>query len=309
MKIFITGSTGFIGRHVVKLLSQRHHDLMMLIRNRECDLGEFEDSDRMRFIIGDLSNIDEWKQPLREFAPDVTLHLAWEGLPDYGAEVCRRNCKYGEELFAVVAQAGCRCILSAGSCWEYKRRQGELAEAAEIEVDKTFPAAKNALRLAGEAISKEYGMKFYWPRIFYAYGPGQRKASLIPYIISSLGDGVVPEIRNLNNKHDFVYVDDVAKAIVMMIEKQPDKIIYNIGSGYSVSVRNIISIVRKVKVMGIQSEFYDDSRESSGEMSDDFWADISRARDELGWSPMYSISDGVKEVIRYYTRCKAMEVK
>ena len=156
MKIFVTGSTGFIGRRVWRLLAQRRHDLMMLIRNKERGFDEFEDNGQMRFIIGDLSNIDGLKPPLREFVPDVTLHLAWEGLPDYGADLCRRNFKYGEELFAVVARAGCKCIVSAGSCWEYKRREGELAEAAEIEIGQTFPAAKNDLRLAGEAISKEY---------------------------------------------------------------------------------------------------------------------------------------------------------
>lgn len=280
---------------------------MMLIRNKECDSDEFEDNDQIRFIIGDLSNIDEWKRSLREFAPDVTLHLAWEGLPDYGDEVCRRNFKYGEKLFAVAAQGGCRCILSAGSCWEYKRRQGELAEVAEIEVGKTFPAAKNDLRLAGEAISKEYGMKFYWPRIFYAYGPGQRKTSLIPYIISSLQDGVVPEIRNLNDKHDFVYVDDVAKAIVMIIEKQPDKMVYNIGSGHSTSVRDVVSIVSEImRCQHLYSQMNDMLLQQAG---DDFWADISRAKDDLGWSPMYSISDGVKEVVRYYARFKTVEVK
>ena len=280
---------------------------MLLTRSKEHGFDEFEDNDQVRFIIGDLSNIDGWKRPLREFAPDVTLHLAWEGLPDYSADICGRNFKYAEELFAAVAQGGCRCIISAGSCWEYKRRQGVLAEAAEIEVGKTFPAAKNDLRLAGEAISKEYGMKFYWPRIFYAYGPGQRKTSLIPYIISALGDGVVPEIRNLNNKHDFVYVNDVAKAIVMIIEKQPDKMIYNIGSGHSTSVREVVSIVSEImRCQHLYSQMNDIPLQQAG---DDFWADISDIRNDLGWCPTYSLLDGVGEVVRYYLRCETMEVK
>ena len=301
MKIFVTGGTGFIGRVAVGLLEGRGHELLLLVRDAGRAVDVLGESFAGEFVEGDLSSVGSWKSKLGEWGADAVLHLAWEGLPDYSKEVCERNVKYGRELFLAAAQAGCKCILATGSCWEYKGRQGVLDEESELDLSGAFGACKNSLRLSGEEICREYGVRFYWPRLFYVYGPEQRKTSLIPYIISSLHDEFVPEIRNLNNKHDFVYVDDVAKAIVMIIEKQPDKMVYNIGSGYSTSVRDVVSIVSEImQCQQLYSQMNDMLLQQAGE---DFWADISRARDDLAWSPAYSMRDGIQALLAF--SCKA----
>ena len=304
MKIFVTGGTGFIGRHVVEQLAERQHELMLLVRNERDASDRFAGEKQIKFISGDLSEIGEFKGLLRDFEPDVTLHLAWEGLPDYGVETCLRNLRYGQDLFATAAQIGCKCIVSTGSCWEYRKAFGRLNEDSEIESSKVFPAVKNLLRLAAQVISKEYGIKFYWPRIFFVYGPGQRSSSLIPQIIRSFRDGLAPEIRNPNNKNDFVYVKDVADAIVRIIEEQPEKSIYNIGSGCSTSVYEIVSVVSAM--MGCRFELSDVQGVRSADVCDDFYADIASIRHDLEWSPKYSLLDGIKGTVGYYAGCKEM---
>ena len=294
MKIFITGAAGFIGHHVVELLAAKHHDLMLLVRNKTKYLEDYGRKKQIKFIIGDLLNIEKLKESICKFKPDAVLHLAWEGLPDYSVQICSQNLKYTVDLFTIAAESGCEAIISTGSCWEYKKKAGSVKENSACETTKIFSAVKNSLCLMGEAISKEYGIKFYWPRIFFVYGPGQRKTSLIPYIIESLKNNRIPEINNPDNKNDFVYVKDVAKALVSIIEKKPDKIIYNVGSGYSTSVSKIISILQEI------AGFDNMSLNHSKGIGDDFWADISSIQKDLKWSPEYSIKKGIKETVNYY---------
>lgn len=297
MKIFITGGTGFIGKHVVKQLANRQHELMLLVRD-EMDVPDGFADERLKFINGDLSNTDKIKGLLKDLKPDATLHMAWEGLPDYGMEMSLRNLRYGQDLFAAAAKAGCECIVSIGSCWEYKKIIGGLTESSEIEFSRMFPAVKNSLCLIGQAVCNEHNMQFYWPRVFFVYGPGQRDSSLIPSIIRSFRNGDVPEISNPNNKNDFVYVEDAADAIVRILERRPEKTVYNIGSGISRSVYEVASVISEI--MGCRLGRNDMPEKCPAQPDDNFWADISIARNDLGWSPKHCIIDGIKETVNYF---------
>ena len=302
MKIFVTGSTGFVGKHVVRLLVEKGHALGLLVRDERSAVDFFPDKKEGSFIFGNLCNTSSYKGALEDFGPDVVLHLAWEGLPDYSLQKCLQNLEYGADLFNVAAEAGCDCIVGAGSCWEYARSSGAINEEMPLESSKDFPAAKNSLRFVGESISKRYNIKFYWPRIFYVYGPGQREASLIPYIIRCLLDGAEPEVKNPDNKNDFVYVRDAAEAIVGIIEKRPADTAYNIGSGQAVSVKKIISITREI--MGCKFDIDEASASLESLNSDNFWADVSKIQKDVGWFPEFSLIDGIRETVRYYSECK-----
>lgn len=300
MKIFVTGSTGFIGRNAVKVLAERDHNLMLLVRSEEDNSEVSYYSNDADFVVGDLSDIERWKDSLNNFGPEVVLHLAWEGLPDYSQQICRRNFKYGVDLFTAAAEAGCKSLVCTGSCWEYKNRIGMLNEDAEVETGETFAAIKNSLRLTGKAISSEVGMDLYWIRLFYVYGPRQKESSLIPHVIRSLLAGEIPLVKNPDNRNDFVYVCDVAEGIADIVEKQPGGSIYNIGSGYSSSVADIIAQVYKAitavtnRVSMQLPEITDHGK------GDDFWADISRMGKDAGWSPKHSLEDGIRETVNYY---------
>ena len=296
MRIFITGSTGFVGRHVSRLLAERGHELMLLVRGGEA----YSELEHVSPVRGDLSNMEEWKGELADFAPDAAVHLAWEGLPDYSEEMCRRNLEYGINLFEVAAGAGCKCILSIGSCWEYKDRGGVLGEESLLELSRYFGAAKNSLRASGEEICREYGISFYWPRLFYVYGPGQRNTSLVPHIIESFQNGVEPAIKSPGNRNDFIYVKDVAEAIACLIETRPGNVVYNVGSGRSTSVGDVIAEVRDI--MGVQFGVAGSRVGSAISEGEDFWADISRMEHDCEWRPGYGLTGGLKETVESYVR-------
>ncbi|MFX0087435.1 MAG: NAD-dependent epimerase/dehydratase family protein, partial [Candidatus Hodarchaeota archaeon] len=235
MRIFITGGTGFIGPYVVDHLLKEGHDLLLLSYEEEELKTDFlEKFNEIEYISGNLSNISKWKESLKDFGPELTVHMAWQGIPDYKARMSVKNLQNSLNFYLTLADINCNRILTTGSCWEYGRTDGKLSEEMYPKPFNPFSVAKNSLRIMGAEIAKENKIQFIWTRFFFAYGPGQKPSSLLPYIITSVLKKEKPQIKTPNSKNDFIFVEDIADAISLIIKKCTKKeVIYNIGSGYS----------------------------------------------------------------------------
>lgn len=288
MKIFITGGTGFIGKHLVKKLKgNRRHSLLLLSQ---------EPLKEINFIKGNLGELNKWANEIERFKPDAAIHLAWESLPNYDAETSIKNLKYGLDLISFLAKIGCKSFLSSGTCWEYGEQSGKLSEDMPLLPFNAFSAAKNALHWLGEEIARENNMEFIWTRIFYVYGPGQKETSLIPFLINSAKSGKIPEIKTPLAKNDFIFIEDVVDALAMLSQKCQASGVYNIGSGYSTSVQQIMETVYKIYNIQPRYKKVDISEKDSV----NFWADISKIKKTINWKPEVRIEEGIYKTIQYY---------
>jgi nucleoside-diphosphate-sugar epimerase len=138
---------------------------------------------------------------------------------------------------------------------------------------------------------KENDMRFNWLRLFYVYGNGQRETSLIPSVIRALENNQQPSIRNYKNRNDFVYVSDVAKAIYSILQRKPKTEILNVGSGYSLSVSDVIRTVAEVLNKNISFE------EKQENEIVDFYADPDEMMKAYDWKPSYSLKEALEEMI------------
>lgn len=292
MKIFITGGTGFIGKHLVNQLQEE--ELFILTRNPKPSKPSFK---QVQFIQGDLEDIDKWKNKVRNCKPDATIHLAWEGIPDYGVKNSIKNLNQGLNLYKFLAEIKCKTILTTGSCWEYGQQVGKLSENTVPRSYNAFAAAKNSLHIQGESIAQDNNINFIWTRLFYVYGPGQKKESLIPYVMNNLKAHNTPQIKNLQTQNDFIYVDDTAKAIALLIKNNAKKGIYNIGSGSLTSVQTIIKLIYKNFK---QSNPLEKNLPSSIQTPINFYADISKINQEVDWKPTTNIEEGIRKTIDYF---------
>ena len=159
--------------------------------------------------------------------------------------------------------------------------------------DSPFPAAKNALRLMGEAIAGEHDTVFVWLRLFFVYGPGQRARSLLPHIVGSLRSGKAPTISNPRNMNDFIYVDDVANAVAAIVEGAPGHTVYNVGTGTPTEVGELVRLT--CRIAGVDE--VDVNPGATSESEEAFWADISRLRQEIDWQPRWRLEDGIRAVL------------
>ena len=286
MKIFITGGSGFIGRHLLKLLELGNHNVLCLSHTASI----VSSSPTLRTVLGDLNSPDSYSAELKRFRPECCVHLAWEGLPDYSIENCSKNFFAGIKLFETLSQIGCSKIFALGTCWEYGKNIGAVKEEDQGAELNIFAAFKAALQLIGQSSSLAVGSQFLWGRPFFVYGPGQRSGSLIPSCYRSFKNGALPTISNPMAANDFIHVSDVAAAISGLISADNIETgLYNIGSGQSFAVWEIVNLI--AAEMDLPPVYFDMPDSISG-----FWADPSKTQ-KYGWQPELLIQAGIAQTI------------
>ena len=293
MKLLITGISGFIGRNLINKIIKHEKNILGISRNK-IKLNE------LKLLKGDLKDISKIKDDLIKFQPEVVIHLAWQGIPDYSFENSKKNLELSMNFFEFIFDnTKCRKIIISGSCWEYDKREGPCNENMKITNNNSFSWAKNSLYDYLNLKCIELNIDFIWFRIFYVFGPLQKNSSLIPYLYYSLKENSKPIIKKPKNSNDFVYIEDVINIIYIAIKKNIPSGIYNIGSGKSTSVLEIIKLIEKELIS--KNNYYEkilNEKHSSYEI-ENFWSDNTKLTKNFSYNFDYSLEQRIIEFIKY----------
>ena len=287
--ILVTGASGFIGRHFVRRAISGGQDLVVLTRN----VGLYDKVDSEIVIEGNLREWDSWKNLLRDYDIETCVHLAWEGIPDYSYDCSEKNLVSSLAVLRLCDELDIKNLVITGSCWEYKNPRGRITTKHEMDYSNAFKAAKQSIHMMSSAFCKEKGIHLNWMRVFYAYGPGQREGSLIPYICKCFQNGVVPQLNGLDNENDFVYVEDVAEALFSVARDHPGSEILNIGTGRTVKVSEIVQKVARLK--GVSIDLGEQSVKKHAGIS--FCADFDEMVEMYGWKYHVNIDEGLERTV------------
>ncbi len=299
MNIFITGASGFIGYQVLKKLDEKGYNLLILQNERRLDSDLIVNH---RTILGNLNELVKIKSDIMSFAPDVCMHFAWEGIPDYSANISKKNlCNSTMLCDFLINETNCKKLIVSGSCFEYGKTYGACKEDEKMEAKSFFAWAKQSLYDYLNLLCKNKEVNLFWGRIFYVYGPRQRKVSLIPAIVDSFTRGQVPQINNPLNANDFVYVEDIAEAFCRALEADIPSGTYNLGSGVSTEVIRICRIIEKelFKSTCLSDEIF---KKTSSNQEINFWADMRKTTDAISWQPSVALTSGIHECIQFEKR-------
>ncbi len=244
MKIAVTGASGFIGRHVLPALSAASSVEVVASSRSEVPVQNLPAGVRhVNLDIGSPSHTDYD----RLGRPDVLVHLAWAGLPNY-----RSLHHFETELprqyafLRSLVEAGLPSLLVAGTCYEYGMRCGELDESMTAQPANPYAYAKNALRQQLEFLRSKVAFKLTWARLFYVYGEGQAATSLYPQLISAIDRGD-PSFKMSGGEQlrDYLKVAQAARLIADLAIHRRDADIVNICSGNPISVRVLVENLLK----------------------------------------------------------------
>ena len=238
MKVAVTGASGFVGQHVLSELLRRETDVVAVARDTT-RLSNFGNAARLIEMDIGKAGSDIFDRLGR---PDILIHLAWDGLPNYRslhhfeAELPKQY-----RFLQTLVTEGLASMLVTGTCFEYGMQSGSLSEEILPQPDNPYGYAKNALRQQLQYLKSTQHFNLTWGRLFYMYGEGQASNSLYPKLKDAAlrGDKVF-NMSGGEQLRDYLPVEEVARAIVRLALAQKDIGVVNICSGEPISVRRLV---------------------------------------------------------------------
>ena len=299
----MSGASGFLGRHAVRALLDRGYCVHAISRRPPASEG-------CVWHEGDLFD-GEWVQGILDRArPRHLLHLAWETA--HGQYwTSPENLRWVEATLRLCRQfvgGGGRRIVGAGTCAEYAWDDAVLGE-SPIEEEKVPRAPAQLYGMAKDAtfgLLKAYcnavGVGFAWGRLFFPYGPEERRPTLIPSIIQALREGRAALCTHGRQQRDFIHVRDAGAAFAALLESQVSGAV-NIASGTATSIGDVAN--RLGALLGRPELIRLGALEARANEPACLVADIRRLRTEVGFVPKIGLDEGLRETVEWWIQQSA----
>ena len=284
--ILVTGGKGFVGKKLVVRLQEDDHEVIAF----DIDTADISEKSALS-IYFDRKVQHVFHLAAKTFVPD-----SWKS----PYEFYRTNVLGTTSVLEFCRIA--KVSLTYVSSYLYGEPEYlPIDEQHPIKAYNPYSHSKILSEQLCEYYRKTFGIVITIFRPFNIFGPGQADWFLIPKIVKQVSSDAFQkiEVNDLRPKRDYVYVDDIIDALVLSLKNISS--IFNIGSGFSFSVEEIINITMEVACI---SKKYQSSGEHRPIEIDNVVADISKARQQLGWTPQTSFKEGIKRCLEYYrTHC------
>lgn len=246
-------------------------------------------------------------RPVTRADGDLRISDNWDGLPpaDHVFQLAART--FVPDSWDHPRQFVQDNIAITSNALEYCRRHGSnmiyassylygnpdrlpISESARIVISNPYALSKRMCEEMVEHFSRMFGFPATVVRPFNIYGPRQDKRFLLPSIIQQAIHADEIKVMDLEPRRDYVFVDDVADAFLACARAPSDFEVYNVGSGESYSVGEVVATV--MRLVGRQLPVVSAGERRESEIMDTR-ADIAKARERLGWEPKFSIEAGL----------------
>lgn len=243
MRIAVTGSRGFIGRRVVEALLRRGVEVTSVERR-----GRLSEPPvwRTRSAV-DRRGVDLATDSGRIHedcgSPDVLIHLAWGGLPNYcSTHHLEREFPLHARFLCGALQSGTRHVVATGTCFEYGLAEGCLEESTPTRPTTLYAEAKVRLHEEVDAVATAMGAALTWLRPFYVYGPGQPPATLWGQLHAAIDRGDLDfPMSGGEQTRDYLHVNEMARLIAEIAIRAPSRTTtVNVCSGEPTRIRDLV---------------------------------------------------------------------
>lgn len=301
MKALITGGTGFIGRYVVRELINRGTEVTILtsgsasVQNRKPILETVHTTYQYDDLIKKLSG--------RKY--DIFYHLGWAGVDGKdknNISLQSSNIQVAIDMIHLSKEVGCGLFVAAGTVAEYVFSKDVIDFSMKQTPNDVYGATKVAVHYLLDAIAKQIGQDMIWAVLPSTFGEGRKEDNIITYTITMLINGKRLKYGSLEQMWDFLYVTEVARALVEIGEKGRHNMTYGIGSGEYRSLKDYVCAIRDMidpkLPLGIGE------RVAEGAVSLSSCVNIEQLTKDTGFIPRISFEEGMKRTIRYYMERK-----
>lgn len=280
-KVLVTGASGFIGAHIIEVLIQKGYDVIATSADKEKAFSQSWYA-KVNYNNFDLHSFDDEINYFNFFSqPDLMIHLAWEGLPNYKESYhLDVNLPRHSSLIKNLVRNGLKDLTVTGTCLEYGMREGCLKEDDVPEPIVPYAIAKDELRKDIQLLTSGSGTSFKWARLFYMYGSGQGAKSLISQLDVALDNKELEfNMSGGEQERDFLPVETMAMYIVAVATQKKLEGIINCCSGVPIKLKDFVRqyLAQKKQTIKLNLGHYDylDYEPMS------FWGDTTKIKSIL----------------------------
>ncbi|RMC37639.1 dTDP-glucose 4,6-dehydratase [Paracoccus alkanivorans] len=322
MKILVTGGAGFIGSAVVRLAVRRGHRVVNLdaltYAGNPANVAPVSDSDLYCFERVDIRDREAVERVLQTHRPDAVMHLAAESHVD-------RSIDGPGEFIQTNIIGSFNMLEAARAHWQREGRPedfrfhhistdevfGSLGESGRFHEETAYdPRSPYSASKAGSdhlvrAWHATYGLPVVLSNCSNNYGPYHFPEKLVPVaILRALAGEPIPVYGDGNHIRDWLYVEDHADALLLVLEKGRIGRSYNIGGGNEVRnidlVRMICAHMDDLHPEGAPHERLIEFVSDRPGHDRRYAIDPGRIGDELGWRPSVGIEEGLRRTVEWY---------
>lgn len=297
--IIIFGAGGFIGINLLNRILLYRKDVFGISHDRKKNWRFLKSSVPAKNLIDcDITNSEALHTLLQKIKPQTIFNLAAYGAyakqTDY-KKIYATNTLSTVNIIEELKKQKFSAYVHAGSQSEYGLNAKGPREDKELIPNSHYAVSK---------VSNYYLLKYYGKveklpvvhlRLYSAYGPWEEPDRLMPILISKARSGLLPSFVNPKISRDFVYVDDIINAFILVAKKMNKKIYgeaYNVASGKKTTIRQLALLTKKLFSLHVSPVF--SSMEKRNWDLIDWYGNGKKIQKILGWKAKYSLNDGLK---------------
>lgn len=287
MRVLLTGSTGFIGRHAGPLLLEKGYEVHTVSSRKN-------EADHQCNLLDAI----ETKALVQKVKPTHLLHFAWVTTPGLYLS-SPENITWVEASLRLVeafVEAGGKRVVVAGSCAEYEPKALCSETDNGFQSSTLYGRSKRELCLQLEKLKVELA----WGYLFYLYGPYENPKRFLPSLIRGILEKKEVHLTEGTQIRDFLHVKDAARGFVELLDSSLQGC-FNIASGKGISIREMVEVV--VKEIGGEEWLKFGARPLSPFDPPELVANMELLQKEIPWRPTLDLNEGLKEVIGWW-RCQ-----
>ena len=284
-RVLVTGAGGFVGKNMVNYLARNFE----VIGLRHDDL--------------DICNMAEVSSKVKSVGADVLINCAVYGGYHYQKEnkkIYDVNWIGAKNLLDACIACGVPLFIQTGSSSEYGFKDRPMREDMEVEPNSDYADAK--VKATWYCYEKRDGpTKTVVLRLFSVYGYYEIEHRLIPQIIKHSVEKTTVTMGNPDTVRDFVFIEDVCRAFEAVIDKADtveSGAVFNVGSGKEYKLKDVIEIYKKIDPE-LKVSWGNNMGREERDKAVCWQADISKIQKVLGWSPKYSLDEGLRSMTKW----------
>lgn len=299
-KVLIIGANGFLGNKLTRYLLEKYIEIVAFVptgfdySNVSCLPGVT----CVEFIFGRLDSLDQI-EPIKDV--DTIYNMAWIGVnakDRNNAPLQLSNVKCNLEVAEYAKRNGISRLIVPGSAAQYACSGRVIDGTGTPAPSDLYSAAKVATYYYLSTYCTLNGIDLIWPLVTSIYGTGRDDNNLLSYVIKSFLKGEKPSTTKLEQKWDYLHVDDLMNAFFLIGNKGKGGKVYPVGSGVNRKMRDYVEVIRDLINPELPIGIGDLPYKST--VIDNQILDISELTSDTGFLPSHTFEEGINETIAYF---------